>query len=379
MYNLNHLIDCINNPNNYKDISTSKEYILSKILNKDESYRIDVKYFDSINFLTQEDKNLISKACNKWKNIILLRTKPHETYDMIISVYIETNDPNILASATCTSTYNGIPDKGSIWINSSNWRDQVKQEKDDGNTQAYYTILHELGHVFGIGTGVKWSNFIQDNMYTGEHALREYRNLLNNNSLIGIPIEDDGGGGTSGSHIEEGNEWTISKNNRYSDGHFHSGLDRELMTGWAESDTGVEPLSKVTVGFLQDVGFIVDYLKADNYKHDLTGILNENEKIKIEDKLITIHENKDHYIFYLHEHNVTINRNFVYISSESDSYLYCMYLSFNNDNNYYKKDIIIDNTKYNYINIKNLETPIQILNEYKGNKINSILFFFRNI
>lgn len=379
MYTAHDMINCKLHPETYIDISSSRRYILNKILNKNETYRININYIDNYNFLTTNDKNIIEKACNKWKNIIILQTKPGYNTDMKINVYVEKNDPNVLGSATCTSTFKGIPDAGNIWINSSNWETQKSFKKDDGNSQAYYTILHELGHIFGIGT--KWHHLIKNNMYQGTNALREYRKILNNTSLTGIPLEDDGGGGTSGSHIEEGDEWILSKNNRYHDGHFHSGLDRELMTGWAENDTGLEPLSKVSVGFLHDLGFTVDYLKADNYKHDLTGILNQGERLTIENKTIIIPQNQDHYEFILSNHGITnFTQNYIHISSNSISYLYAMYLKFKNDPNYYIIDLYdIDNKNHTCLNIYNLTKPLKIIPSYNNNKLESIYYFFRNI
>ena len=87
-----------------------------------------------------------------------------------------------------------------------------------------------------------------------------------------MPLENDGGPGTSIVHPEEGYEEGGSENNRYFNGVFHPGLDEELMTGWTEKGKNSIklPLSRVTIGMIEDLGYVVDYDAADpftiNYK-----------------------------------------------------------------------------------------------------------------
>ena len=42
------------------------------------------------------------------------------------------------------------------------------------------------------------------------------------------------------------------------------GLQHELMTGWSDSGKYL-PMSKITLGFLNDIGYGVDYDKADDF------------------------------------------------------------------------------------------------------------------
>lgn len=71
--------------------------------------------------------------------------------------------------------------------------------------------------------------------YNGRNALREWENICGDSPL---PIETDGGDGTAGGHWDE------------------DCLRGELMTGYLSNDN---PLSRITVATLDDLGYSVDY------------------------------------------------------------------------------------------------------------------------
>ena len=258
---------------------------------------------------TNEDKQIIEDVINRWSRIITGPLFPNDNCELSFSVEFKQMGENVLGSASPTSfrkyKNNYIPSEGSIHLNKSNWDDQKKDVKKDGKTKAYYTLLHEFGHVLGIGT--YWrepdSNQPRPNIidinhkeiidefpvytrYIGKNALQKYREQMKNDSLQFIPIEDDGGSGTAGGHAEEGTE--TNNGIRYNDGHAHPGLDRELMTGIGEVDDEPEVLSSITVGFLQDIGFNVKYEESDDglyplwaQKNNVTkGYLNHGETIQ---------------------------------------------------------------------------------------------------
>jgi hypothetical protein len=77
--------------------------------------------------------------------------------------------------------------------------------------------------------------------------LKEYRQLAGNPNAAGIPVENQGGQGTAGVHWREGMFKT------------------ELMTGYAEAAGVPMPISRMTVGSLQDLGYTVNYAQADPY------------------------------------------------------------------------------------------------------------------
>ena len=110
-------------------------------------------------------------------------------------------------------------------------------------------ILHEMGHVLGIGT--LWPDFGLVNYssgcpstprYSGTSARSEWNALGGSGN---IPVEQDGGPGTACGHWDE------------------ETFNAELMTGYVES--GSMPLSRMTVGTLEDMNYTVNKGAADAY------------------------------------------------------------------------------------------------------------------
>lgn len=100
-------------------------------------------------------------------------------------------------------------------------------------------VLHEMLH--GVGFGSIWSylNLVSANTFVGANAEREYGVLLGTGTATPVPLEDTGGSGTAGSHWLE------------------STFKNELMTGYINALP--DPLSKMTVASLQDLGYTVNY------------------------------------------------------------------------------------------------------------------------
>ena len=182
---------------------------------------------------------------------------------------------------------NVYPYRGIVQMNTLNWQYQKNVIKKDKYSLAYYTILHEIFHVFGIGT--LWDSLVNGSReYTGVNALREYRNVIGNQQLEFIPIEDDGGIGTADGHPEEGTGVVRMKN-----GITYPGLDRELMTGYSESvDDEPMILSRITVRFMEDLGYTVRYEGADEmmypgladwakYNNIKGGLLNPGQSVSL--------------------------------------------------------------------------------------------------
>lgn len=248
------------------------------------------KFKIGVNFTggSPEDHAIVKMAAERWEQIIVGKTSTNE-YDITMQITFDSNlADNILGQAGVMqyAHVNGkyIPTRGLMILSTKNWEQQKAAKKRDGLTNGYYTVLHEMGHILGIGTMWHANKLLNgQGQYIGPSALREYRRICRNENIPYLPIENDGGGGTAGYHTEEGLEPNVSLDNRvaYVDGHKHSlpGLDKELMTGWAEVDAEVEPLSAISVGMLEDIGYEVNYAYADAFEmYDLDGNQIQNKK-----------------------------------------------------------------------------------------------------
>lgn len=145
------------------------------------------------------------------------------------------------------------------------------------NGQLDQVILHEMGHVLGIGSFWNTSiavwqakNFLTDAsdttltdpIYNGASGKAAFA-TLGGTPYTGrpVPVEPWGAasyqgrsrGGTAYSHWRE----TVMTN--------------ELMTGYLNS--GFNPMSKVTIGALADLGYDVDASKAESYNLAFTAAL----------------------------------------------------------------------------------------------------------
>ncbi len=134
---------------------------------------------------------------------------------------------------------------------------------DANNPQLTSIILHELGHVFGIGTlwetfsalgnpqlinftpanGCDTGSFSTLPTYTAPEAKGEFGALGGTGN---IPVEEAGGPGTRCSHWNE------------------ETFDNELMTGFLNGGED-NPLSRMTIASLEDLGYQVDRTKAEPY------------------------------------------------------------------------------------------------------------------
>jgi hypothetical protein len=113
-------------------------------------------------------------------------------------------------------------------------------------------IIHEMGHVLGIGTlwnfqrGFLIGSGGTDPYFIGAGARTQF-SALNTLTYSGnpVPVENTGGPGTRDGHWRE------------------SILGNELMTGFL--NRGSNPLSRISVGSLADLGYVVNVAAADGY------------------------------------------------------------------------------------------------------------------
>ena len=138
-------------------------------------------------------------------------------------------------------------------------------------------IQRAIGNILGIGhywylqTSPISYDVLDKPYYSGPHGVEQYETFVTNvdsykNRIIGMPIENY----TENSlFIEEGNYPNKSKMVTIN-GLTHPGLDKELMTNWfninnnANGVAEVLPISIVSLGLLEDIGYDVCYNAIDN-------------------------------------------------------------------------------------------------------------------
>jgi hypothetical protein len=171
--------------------------------------------------------------------------------DVIIDVAVTPIDGagSVLGRAgpTCFSVGPDLPLVGIMEFDSAD----VASLLADGSFDD--VILHEMGHVLGIGTlwdTVQYGGSRKvisgagtlDPRYTGGRGAAEYSAL---GAAGNVPVEALGGPGTQDAHWRE------------------SVFGTELMTGFL--NPGSNPMSKLTIASLADLGYQVDRSTADAY------------------------------------------------------------------------------------------------------------------
>jgi hypothetical protein len=119
-------------------------------------------------------------------------------------------------------------------------------------------IVHEMGHVLGFGTiwtdrnlladpSLPDSTHPHDPHFTGAQAIAAFNAIGGSNYTASakVPVENTGGTGTADAHWRE------------------SMFGNELMTGFVDASTN--PLSRVSVASLGDLGYAVNLAGADPY------------------------------------------------------------------------------------------------------------------
>lgn len=186
----------------------------------------------------------VANQSYNWSNVSGYEALGSKNYGTIDDLLLEAvmydggNNGNLGSAGPMTQRADGMPIIGRMRFNTYYMSSMIS------NNTFGDVILHEMGHVLGLGT--RWASLKNvDGDYSGSAAVQQYT-LITGQTQTSVPVEKTGGAGTAGAHWAE------------------DIFGSELMTGWAENSPPM-PLSRVTVGSLEDLGYNVSYAMADAF------------------------------------------------------------------------------------------------------------------
>jgi leishmanolysin len=221
-------------------------------------FTIEVRFLGG---LTQQQMDAFKGAADRWSRMIV-GDLPSVLVDgeviddvLILAQGAEIDGPGrILGQAGPThvrpatagdATF--IPAKGRMTFDTAD----LEQMEQEGTLND--VITHEMGHVIGSGTIWDDKGFLkgrgtENPTFEGPSAMEEYGKLRGDGTgpPTPVPVENEGGPGTRDSHWRE------------------SVFRSELLTGRI-GEAG-NPISHVSVGSLQDLGYVVDMNAAEPYE-----------------------------------------------------------------------------------------------------------------
>jgi len=196
------------------------------------------------------------------------------------------------ASGSNTKTFGDtFPSVGLIIINAAYYVDSDYQDTN----YWFDTMKHEAAHALGFATDIMFpqsSSYALDTnhnrmveytgdtkdlsgggvigsqkkyYWTGANALREYR-ALGSSSYLGVPMEDAlGWQSPINAHWKGGYLFYNPESYVTINGIQHPVLNREALTSQSEAPGTRMPMSRITAGYLDDMGWTVDYTNVDVY------------------------------------------------------------------------------------------------------------------
>ncbi len=218
------------------------------------AYKIEVRFQGG---LTPAQKNAFKAAADRWSKVIIGDVPSvivnGEVIDdlLIIAQGVPIDGPGgILGQAGPTHLRPAsagvnafLPARGIMSF------DTADLAQMQANGTLVDVITHEMGHVIGIGTIWKLKGLLAgagtpNPTFTGANAKREYGVLKGTGPTV-VPVENTGQPGTRDSHWRE----SVFRN--------------ELMSGFIAGPNN--PISKMTVASLKDLGYVVNLNGAEPY------------------------------------------------------------------------------------------------------------------
>ena len=249
----------------------------------DTSFDIELRYLGTVP--TTAQRNIFRTAADVWEEIITgdldrriiidsgwecdegdPSTFGDTIDDLRIDVRLQRIDGprgTLAIAGPCATRTGGLPLIGDVTIDTGD----LTRIGTEGLRR---TVVHEIAHVLGYGTSSQWDDRLRnsatgyqennpgasalpDTHFVGTAAVSAFDELLDGATYSGakVPVENDteryGPGGL--------------------DGHWREAVfGNELLTATISTDSRVsQPLSKVTIASLADLGYRVDYTQADSY------------------------------------------------------------------------------------------------------------------
>ena len=241
----------------YETYTAVAEKSLARAIAAVESpFTIEVRFVGGLN---QRQKRAFKAAADRWVKIIV-GDLPSVMVDgeviddiLILADGSDIDGPGKVlgqAGPTAVRPPNAgkaafLPAKGQMSFDKAD----LKQMEQEGTLND--VIAHEMGHVLGIGTVWGRKRLLKDAgtdnpTFAGKGAIKEYRTLRADDAgNKRVPVENTGGLGTRDAHWRE----TVFRN--------------ELMSGFIAA--AGNPLSRMTVASLQDLGYDVNLDAAEPY------------------------------------------------------------------------------------------------------------------
>lgn len=210
--------------------------------------------------LTDSQMQVFAEAAKRWSEVITgdlpaVRLPTGEVIDDVLidaqGVFIDGVGGTLGRAGPQFIRDSFLPAKGIMQF------DTADLERMESDNSLLDVIIHEMGHVLGIGTVWDDTNLLvgcqtANPVFLGACAKTEFGQLLNQGSTA-VPVANTGGRGTRCGHWRE------------------AVFGHELMTGFLNA--GPNPLSRLTIASLEDLGYEVNYDAANEYvlpsSHDL--------------------------------------------------------------------------------------------------------------
>jgi len=217
-------------------------------------FTIEVRFMGG---LTAKQKTAFKKAVDRWTHVIVgdlpsvmadgeviddvLIVAQGSDIDGVGGILGQAGPTRLRPSGAGKSAF--LPARGKMAFDTAD----LKQMEKDGTLLD--VITHEMGHVLGIGSVWTFKGLLKaagtaNPTFTGANASREY-GILKGTGPTPVPVENTGGPGTADAHWRE----SVFRN--------------ELMTGFVGK--AGNPLSRMTVASLLDLGYVVDLNAAEEY------------------------------------------------------------------------------------------------------------------